>query len=77
MKSILLSMDYPNIYNDHIAIFIEDQARALAKHEEGMKHIYETVYGRREIRKHIIKNFSEKVVTERLINIYKMVLHEA
>ena len=44
---------------------------------DGMKHIYETVYNGTEIRKHIVKNFSEKVVTERLINIYKMVLHES
>lgn len=43
----------------------------------GMKHVYETTYNSTEIREYIVKNFSEAVITERLVNNYKMVLNEA
>ncbi len=34
-KSILLlPTAYPNIYNDHSSIFVQDQAKALAKHDD-------------------------------------------
>ncbi len=61
------------IIDEKLGVLTNKSVKDLA---DGMKHIYETVYNGTEIREHIVKNFSEKVVAERLINIYKMVLNE-
>lgn len=34
MNLIILPTSYPNIYNENSAIYVQDQARALAKHED-------------------------------------------
>jgi len=34
MHILILPTAYPNIYNDHSSIFVQDQARALAKHKD-------------------------------------------
>lgn len=34
MNLIILPTAYPNIYNEHSSIFVQDQARALAKYED-------------------------------------------
>lgn len=34
MNITILPTAYPNIYNDHSSIFVQDQARALAKHKD-------------------------------------------
>ncbi len=62
------------IIDEKLGVLTNKSVKDLA---DGMKHIYETVYNGTEIREHIVKNFSEKVVAERLINIYKMVLNES
>ncbi len=62
------------IIDKKLGVLTNKSVKALA---DGMKHIYETVYNSTEIREHIVKNFSEKVVAERLVNIYKMVLNES
>jgi len=62
------------IIDKKLGVLTNKSVKALA---DGMRHIYETVYNSTEIREHIVKNFSEKIVAERLINIYKIVLNES
>jgi len=62
------------IIDEKLGVLVDTNVNSLT---DGMKHIYETVYNKREIREYVVKNFSEKIIADKLINIYKMVLNES
>ena len=62
------------IVDKKLGVLTNKNVNAIAA---GIKHVYETVYDSTQIREYIVKNFSEKIVAERQMNIYKMVLNES
>jgi glycosyltransferase involved in cell wall biosynthesis len=58
------------IVNENLGLLVEPTAKALA---EGMQKMVQTHYDNTVIRNFAIENFSEKVISEKLIDIYKKI----
>ncbi len=61
------------IINNQLGILVGNSIDELAK---GMKKVYEKEYDKKVIRNYIVENYSEKIIAEKIIKIYKMIINE-